>query len=136
MRVDAKQDIRYLQAAEEVLAVKFEILPRWLSVVGEGGTLLAVFIFHNASECNCEISVATFGPQPFTRKILRDLFSFPFQYCGFTRLSAVVKVTNTRSLSCVRRLGFSEEGLLRSWYPECDGILFGMLKEECKWVAL
>lgn len=134
MKVDTRQDIRYLLAAEEVLAAKFEILPRWLSVVEEDGRLLAVFIFHGASDCDCEISVATFGPRPFTRAILRELFYYPFETCGFRRVSAKVRETNARSLNCTSRLGFQVEGLLRNQYPDCNGILFGMLKEECKWL--
>jgi hypothetical protein len=124
----------HLAKAEEVLGFKYEIPPTWLSVVDGVGELLAIMIYHNASQCNCEITCVTFKPCPLSRKVYRDLFAYPFLQCGFRRLSAVVKVSNSRSLDCTRRLGFSVEGLLRNWYPDCDGILFSMLKEECKWL--
>jgi hypothetical protein len=33
-----------------------------------------------------------------------------------------------------RQLGFVQEGRLRQLYAPHDAILWGMLKEECKWI--
>lgn len=109
---------------------------KWLTVVDEFSQPIAVAAFHNFTECNCEISLATLGHRTLASpRILRELLSYPFDQLGLRRLTAVVRPDNHRSLEQVRRMGFLVEGLVRNWYPDSHGILLGLLREDCKWAA-
>ena len=50
-------------------------------------------------------------------------------------MTFVVKSDNLASLEMMPRLGAVEEGRIRHTFGEhVDGIVFGMLKEECRWL--
>jgi len=41
---------------------------------------------------------------------------------------------NDKAMKMNRQLGFTQEGRLRHLHGADDGILWGMLKDECKWI--
>jgi len=72
-----------------------------------------------------------------TRPILRDLFHYPFIVCGVVRLTTNARKGNEKSVKLTSRLGFEIEGELRRYFGDRDedaAIVFGMLKEECRWI--
>lgn len=76
-------------------------------------------------------------PLVWTRTNLRIMFEYPFDLCGVRRISAIVKGDNSASLRVIKKMGFQQEGVSRQFFgegPENDGILFGMLRQECKWI--
>ena len=135
MKIDWSMRAEHLAMAEAQLGVLFKSQPTyWLSIVGGEGELLFVMVYNNFTTRDCEISCASFGSRPFTRKVIHDLFAYPFYQLSLARVSAKISKSNHRALAQISRFGFVEEGLLRDWFPEGDGIMFGMLKEECKWL--
>ena len=107
----------------------------WLaSVNDETGEVLGVVVYTRFSKTNCEMSVAAASPKFLSRKNLRVFFGYPFHQLSQKRVTAVVEVTNQHSYKFNRRLGFQVEGKLRQWFPSGDGIVMGLLKEECKWL--
>ena len=69
------------------------------------------------------------------RRVLRELFWYPFEVAGCERLTAAVRDGNTKSLEFLYRLGFRKEGVLRKgWNGKTNAILLGMLKSECRWL--
>ena len=69
------------------------------------------------------------------RDILRQLFSYPFEFLKVTRLQAIVSVKNTHSNDIVKRLGFVFEGVARNAWDGCLGAnIYSMLPNECKWL--
>lgn len=135
MKIDWGQNPAHLEAAAEVLGAEFVSRPTyWLSVVDDDGTLCCVWVYNNFSAGSAEVSVVVLEKRHFRREHLRTMFAYPFHQLGLRRLHSVVRTDNAASLLQTRRLGFAVEGLLRNWYPDCDGILHGLLKEECKWI--
>jgi hypothetical protein len=135
VKVDWSQNPAHLKTAADTLGVEYRCQPvYWLSVVGDDGELCCVWVYHNFSMCSAEISVVVLKRRAFRRDHLRTMFAYPFYQLGLRRLHSVVKETNVPSLEQTSRLGFAVEGLLRNWYPDCDGILHGLLKENCKWL--
>lgn len=135
MRIDWSQNPLYLEQAAATLGVKFKSSPTyWLAVVDDDGTACCVWVFNNFAMCSAEVSVVVLQKRIFRREHLRAMFAYPFHQLGLRRLHSVVRVDNVASLNQTRRLGFAVEGLLRNWYPDCDGILHGLLKEDCKWL--
>ena len=135
MKIDWRQNPEYLAAAASALGFESFGNAHHLSVVDSQGELALIWVYHNFAEMNCEITVVSFQPAVYTPRILSSLFAYPFFQLGLRRVTAVIRADNQRSLEQTRRMGFRVEGLLRNWYPDCHGILHGLLREECKWVA-
>lgn len=67
--------------------------------------------------------------------ILYHIFAYPFEQLGCTRVTAPIKSTNRASIRTVEALGFTLEGTLRhAGRNGEDTLLYGMLKEECRWI--
>lgn len=99
------------------------------------GELAGVVVFDTFSPTSCCIGVASDGSGTWvTRGFLIRVFAFPFQQCGFNRISALVSERNAASLAFTRnaKFGWRQEGLLREAGPDGeDMLLFGMLRREC-----
>lgn len=125
----------FLEFAERILQVKF--IPAestWLTSRSAEGQILGVVVYTRFSKFNCEMSVAAASARFLSKSNLKSFFGYPFHQCQFRRVTAVVEEGNTHSLDFNRRLGFHREGVLRGWFGDQDGIIFGMLKEECPWL--
>ena len=69
------------------------------------------------------------------RAFLRAAFAYPFKQLGCTRVSGLVRVDNFAAQKFDERLGFKREGLVRRGDDDgTDLIMYGMLREECKWI--
>jgi RimJ/RimL family protein N-acetyltransferase len=99
--------------------------------------IVAAAIFDTFSTSSCFISIASDGSAKWlNREFLIRVFAFPFLQCGHRRVSSIVSETNAASLRFIRHLGWTEEGRIRQGGPKGeDVILFGLLREECRWVT-
>lgn len=69
------------------------------------------------------------------RAFIRAAFAYPFKQLGCTRVSGLVRVDNFAAQQFDERLGFKREGLVRRGDDDgTDLIMYGMLREECKWI--
>lgn len=69
------------------------------------------------------------------RTFLRAIFSYPFKQLGCARLSTIVREDNKPAQTAALKAGFKFEGILRKAEPDgCGLIIYGMLKEECRWL--
>lgn len=65
------------------------------------------------------------------------MFGIAFKAMGCRRISLLVDKSNAASLNFVKKLGFQQEGILRSFRENGeDCYILGMLKDECKWLKL
>jgi RimJ/RimL family protein N-acetyltransferase len=134
--IDWEQKEEYLHFAESALNVKFRPgETTWLASLDSSGQLLGVVVYTTFTEWGCEMSVAAASPKFLNSSTLKSFFGYPFLQLQHSRVTAIVAASNQHSLDFVQRLGFKPEGLLRKWYGDQDGHIFGMLKEECKWVS-
>ena len=135
MKVDFTQDIAYLSWANEKLGVNFN--PKdvtWLTALDLKGDIAGVVVYSRHSTSNCEMSVVATNPRFLTPGTLKIFFGYPFNQLNYRRVMVVAEHTNKHAIQFQRRLGFVPEGYLRAWFPEADGVLMGMLKDECKWL--
>lgn len=134
--IDFTQRPEYLEFANAVLGVAFKPADcAWLASLDAAGRLLGVVIYSRFTPFHCEMSVASNSPRFLSRSFLNAAFGYPFHQCGHRRVTAVVEDSNTHALQFNKRLGFIEEGRLKKWFGDHDGIVLGMLKEECKWIS-
>lgn len=80
------------------------------------------------------IIVAT-NPAWCQRHVLAELFGYVFETAGCSRLTAVIREGNERSVKLCAGLGFRKEGVLRRGYNgKTNALIFGMLRTECRWL--
>lgn len=83
-----------------------------------------------------EMSVAAVNKKIWAkRENLAIFFKYPFIHLGVRRVSALISARNEKTTKLVRNLGFHLEGIIRNGCADGgDLLLFGMLKEECRYI--
>jgi RimJ/RimL family protein N-acetyltransferase len=106
-----------------------------LAEIDEEGfaTFLAGVIYHNWRQPNIEITFAATRNWA-TRGFIRSVFNAPFNQMGCTRITCLTPKRNKKSRNLLTKLGFVPEGNLRRALSGRDLLIYGMLKEECKWI--
>ena len=100
-----------------------------------GGKILYGGAFNEFRGRDVQYHAACDDPSVLTRSRIRLLFRYPFEQLGVERISCVIAGSNVRSRKVVEGLGWQQEGTVRQFYAaEEDGILYGILKSECRWI--
>lgn len=102
------------------------------------GKLIAVTVWHAFEVRNCHMSIATDRSRKCaTRQFLFRSFAYPFLQLDLPRVTCIVDVGNADSVRLAEHLGFKPEGRMRRAAPDGrDALVFGMLREECRFVGL
>jgi len=101
-----------------------------------GGRLRAGVIYNFFSPPNICMSVAGEGRHWLTPEFLFSAFDYPFGALGLGRVTGFVSSSNLLSQDFAFHLGFCEEGLMRRALPDgSDLIIYGMLRENCRWIS-
>jgi len=132
-----QQKPEYFEFINKILNVKFEPDKSpcvCIASLSPDGDILGVAVFSRFMEHNCELSAASVSPHFLTRQFLDVLFHYAFITAGKRRITAVIEDGNIYALKMDKRLGFIEEGRLKCWYGEKDGIILRMLRDECRWL--
>ena len=104
--------------------------------VVKDGRLLGGVVFDQYTERNIVMSGAFDSPRWCSRSTLRRLFRYPFVQLGLRRMTTITTADNHRALRLDTWLGFQYEGTLRKFFPnDVDGVVLGMLREECRWLG-
>jgi len=106
---------------------------RAIGVVREGNIVAGV-VYSNFRSGNIEATLAADDPRWCSRGVLRGLFRYPFVQLGCRRITCIVAADNPRSLKLCLGLGFALEGRCRQVFGSVDGLICGMLADECKWI--
>jgi RimJ/RimL family protein N-acetyltransferase len=134
MTISIEQKQEYFDFINTILGVRFDPAQSICIASLNSGKLLGVVVFSRFMEFNCELSVASISPKFLTRKFLNVLFHYAFITAGKHRITAVIEDGNINALDMDKRLGFIEEGRLKGWYGEKDGLILRMLRDECRWI--
>ncbi len=108
-----------------------------MGVLDEAGEIQAVICL-NAFYGNCaSLHLASNGNKRWlSRKVLRVVFGYAFHFRKLRRLNFVVSVWNVPVQVLALKVGLRVEGYTRCGANDgSDGILFGMLAEECPWLS-
>lgn len=94
-----------------------------------GGVVYSHFYGHDI-----QMTIATTDKRWATRATLRTLFKYPFDQLKVERVTATTAKSNKKARKMLEKLGFKLEGVLRKGYDgKRDAVVYGMLKEECRW---
>lgn len=100
--------------------------------------IIGCVVYNNFDPGNAvELSVAAEGESRWlTRPFLHAVFSNPFDEWQLRRIWSVIDADNLKSIRLCEHLGFVQEGRLRQAAgPKVDRLLFGMLREECRFLG-
>jgi len=100
------------------------------------GVVYDRFSMNSAGEYeDCAMHVAARSNSKWcTREFLKHAFGYPFKQLSCARVTGLVKAGNEAARRLDEHLGFVQEGILRKGMDGNDLILYGMLKQECKWI--
>jgi len=140
MRVSDEQRAEYFEFASSVLGETFTHGPltKCLSSLSDGGEILGVVLYDRFTDRDCMIHVASdYSRRWISREMLFWTFFVPFVQYRLVRVTGIVREDNAEALRFDRSLGFVEEGRVRQAFAGgYDGILFGMLKSECRFLDM
>lgn len=137
MQIVTLQDPRLLDWANQKLELDFAPDQcRWVAGLGDGGVVFVV-VYSRFSARNCELTIATDMSRRWaTRASLRAIFGVPFDFWKLRRVTFVARADNNRSIDMLWRLGALAEGRIEAVFEgDVDGVVFGMLKERCRWIV-
>lgn len=102
----------------------------------KNGKVVAVVVFDNFSECDCNMHIASDGTRAWMNKsLLVSAFAYPFLQLRFNRVTGLVPAHNEAALAFDEHLGFVREGYHPKAGPEGgDLISLGMLRENCRFI--
>lgn len=100
------------------------------------GELIAGVVYNNYSGNDiCGHIAAVSGSKWCDEHVMRAICSYPLVQLGCNRVTCLIPTRNQRSFELCKYFGFKQEGLMRKAFVDDDGILMGILKEECPWIG-
>jgi RimJ/RimL family protein N-acetyltransferase len=102
--------------------------------VEHAGEIVAGCVYNEYRGHSMHVSIASATPRWATRKTLRAFFGYPFLQLQVKRLTAYTGKSMSSVRRFLERLGFVQEGVLRSGFADDDCVVYGMLREECRWI--
>lgn len=130
--IDTSQAPHYLDFASRLTGTKDFGPCKTIAILNHGA--LAVVVYNAQDEMNIGISIATSSPKWCSKRVLKVIFGFPFIQLGLNRVTATINENNAKSISLVERLGFQKEGYLRQYYDNSGAVIYGITKDECRWL--
>ncbi len=108
-----------------------------IAVVGE--EILGAVVVHDWNGTNAQLSIATVNEKWAGKEFIKTVFDFVFNCLKANHCTVYVREDNEKSLRMCKKLGFIEEGIMRQSLTDFDGnvydgILLGMIRNECRWL--
>jgi hypothetical protein len=95
--------------------------------------VLASMVCEFKNHFDVHMTVVITDPRALSRRLLRTVFQTLFSQA--VRVTVVVDPRNDESIGIIRRAGFQYEGFLRRGLDgNRDGLIYGMLREDCKFL--
>ncbi|PTW53566.1 hypothetical protein C8N35_11621 [Breoghania corrubedonensis] len=100
------------------------------------GELTGVVVFDTFTTTDCLLAVASDGGHRFlSRAFIVHVFAYPFLQLGYKRVTSLISADNEPSIRLCSKIGFQREGTMRRASEKGEDLLvFGMLREECRWL--
>lgn len=102
--------------------------------IERGGQLVGGVVYHEFRGNDVQMSCAATSRRWLTRPFLSAIFNYPFVQLGCDRVTACTPKKNVHTRRFLEGVGFIEEGNMRRGFVGDDCIVYGMLREECKWM--
>lgn len=130
-------------AKEQVLAwvishvpdIEWTLQPYEAIGFADNGQLYGGVVYGNYRGHDIEMMAA--GEKGWVRPLnIRATFHYPFIELGCRRITAVASRRNKKARKFIERVGFKFEGIMRQARADGqDAFVFGMLRDECRWIT-
>lgn len=105
-----------------------------IGVMDERGELVGGVVYHEFRGNDIQMSCAATSRRWLTAKFLRAIFAYPFVQLGCDRATSCVPARNAHTRRFCEGFGFKQEGVMRRGFGGDDCVMYGLLKEECKFL--
>ena len=104
----------------------------------ENDNILGGFLFSDYDGNNIWVHLALESPRVCSKNRISYVFQYGFKQIGCNRMTALCRNGYERNERLLSGVGFVKEGIVRKCFKingeYVDGAIYGMLKEECKWI--
>jgi RimJ/RimL family protein N-acetyltransferase len=107
---------------------------RCIARVGPDRELLGGMLVTDFTGASVALHVAGFTPTWLSRDLLWTVFHYVFVQLGCVKAFTQVEEANQKSILFCERLGFLVECRVRDVFPTGDLIVFGMYRNQCRWL--
>ncbi len=100
------------------------------------GKLAGAVVYHDYQPgCrSIQMSLAAVNKRWLSKTAIKTYFWYPFEQLKCERVTVIVASKNKPSRSLAEGVGFLQEGVVRKGFGSDDAIIYGMLKDECRWI--
>lgn len=104
--------------------------------VEDAGEIIAGVVYneYRPRDRTIHVSIASSTPRWASRRTLRAVFGYPFVQLNCERLTAYTGRSMARVRQFLEELGFTCEGCMRKGFADDDCVIYGMLRDECRWI--
>ena len=104
----------------------------------ENDNILGGFLFSDYDGNNIWVHLALESPRVCSKNRISYVFQYGFKQIGCNRMTALCRNGYERNERLLSGVGFVKEGIVRKCFKingeYVDGAIYGMLREECKWI--
>ena len=96
------------------------------------GKIVAGVMYEEFTEASIHATIVI--EEPMVKGFVHKIFDYPFNQLGVDKIIVQANTSNAESVNLAKRLGFTEEGMIKGAYLDGDRIILTMTKDECKWL--
>jgi RimJ/RimL family protein N-acetyltransferase len=138
MRISGEQRPEYYRFASAVLAAKLPRVhdSRILTRLDDDGQPVGCIVYRHITETNLEMMIAlAHDGYGLNLEFMYRMFCYPFVQLRLPHVSTCADEANEASVRLTLHAGFQIEGRMRRIHNGRDGIIFGMCRDECRWIG-
>jgi len=98
----------------------------------QDGKIVAGVMYEEFTEASIHATIVV--EEPMTKGFVHKIFDYPFNQLGVDKIIVQANTSNAESVNLAKRLGFTEEGMIKGAYLDGDRIILTMTKDECRWL--
>lgn len=118
-------------------------IPKMQAWMGEAKSLaaverfktLGVVVFDAFTPFDCCMHIVIEDKRCVSRRILKQVFDYPFNQLKLKRVTGLVPESNVAALAFDTRLGFMYEGRKKWGAGDEDELILGMTRDRCRWLV-
>jgi len=105
-----------------------------IGVMSDDDVPIGAVVYHEFRGNDIQMSCAAESKRWLSKGVLAALFDYPFNYLKCIRVTAMTPSRNIGTRSFLEKVGFIQEGIMRKGFIDDDCVVYGMLRNECKWI--
>lgn len=105
-----------------------------IGILDKDGFRIGAALFNDRADRNIELT--TYGPGAFRRDVCVWIAQYCFIKNDCLRITARTRVSNLHVRRVMEKFGWRHEGTLRDWYDDEDAVIYGMTRDDCRFLGI